>query len=83
MKKTITAVVVIMSLVWMSCSTEKDRYVDLRTGESIKLEKDSETGVWINAETKKPVYMYVDTEKNDNYLWKKRISRQWSYSKVR
>jgi hypothetical protein len=70
MKKTIPAIVVIMSLFWMSCTNEKDRYVDLRTGESIKLEKDAQSGVWVNAETKKPVYMYVDTEKNDTIYGK-------------
>jgi len=70
MKKTITAVVLIMSLFWISCTAEKDRYVDLRTGESIILEKDAETGVWVNAETKKPVYMYVDTKKNDTIYGK-------------
>ena len=70
MKKPITAVVVTMSLVWMSCSTEEDRYVDLRTGERIELEKDPESGVWVNAETKKPVYMYVDTKKNDTIYGK-------------
>jgi len=70
MKKTIPAVVLIMSLFAISCSTEKDRYVDLRTGEPIKIEKDAETGVWVNTETKKPVYMYVDTKKNDTIYGK-------------
>lgn len=70
MKKTIPAVVLIMSLFGISCSTENDRYVDLRTGEPIKIEKDAETGVWVNAETKKPVYMYVDTKKNDTIYGK-------------
>ena len=70
MKKTIPAFVLIMSLFGISCSTEKDRYVDLRTGEAIKIEKDAETGIWINAETKKPVYMYVDTKKNDTIYGK-------------
>ena len=70
MKKTIPAFVLIMSLFGISCSTEKDRYVDLRTGEPIKIEKDAETGIWVNADTKKPVYMYVDTQKNDTIYGK-------------
>ena len=70
MKKAIPAVVLIMSLFAISCSTEKDRYVDLRTGEPINIEKDAETGVWVNAETKKPVYLYVDTKKNDTIYGK-------------
>ncbi|HEX7845817.1 MAG TPA: hypothetical protein VF476_08475 [Chitinophagaceae bacterium] len=48
-----------------SCSNEKGRYVDLRTGETIDVKKDDETGRWVNAETKKPVYIYVDTRKDD------------------
>ena len=70
MKKAITAVVLILALFGISCSTEKDRYVDLRTGENIEIEKDPQSGVWINAETKKPVYMYVDTKKNDTIYGK-------------
>ena len=70
MKKAIIAGIDTISLFWISCTAEKDRYVDLRTGENIELEKDSETGVWVNAETKKPVYMYVDTKKNDTIYGK-------------
>lgn len=70
MKKTIPAVALILSLFAISCSTEKDRYVDLRTGEPIKIEKGAETGIWVNAETKKPVYIYVDTKKNDTIYGK-------------
>jgi hypothetical protein len=70
MKKAIPAFIVIMSLFWISCSNEKDRYVDLRTGETITVEKDPQTGVWINTETKKPVYIYVDTKKNDTIYGK-------------
>ena len=70
MKNAIPAFIVIVSFLWISCTAEKDRYVDLRTGKSITLEKDSETGVWVNAETKKPVYMYVDTKKNDTIYGK-------------
>ncbi len=70
MKKSIIAGIVSISLVWTSCTAEKDRYVDLRTGENIELEKDSETGVWVNAKTKKPVYIYVDTKKKDTIYGK-------------
>ena len=70
MKKTIPAFVLITSLFGTSCSTEKDRYVDLATGEPITIEKDAETGIWVNADTKKPVYMYVDTQKNDTIYGK-------------
>ena len=70
MKKAITAVALIIALFGISCSTEKDRYVDLRTGENIEIEKDPQSGVWVNAATKKPVYMYVDTKKNDTIYGK-------------
>ncbi len=53
-----------VAFVWVACSP-KERYLDLNTGERIELEKDPVTGVMVNAETKQPVYIYVDTETND------------------
>ena len=70
MKRIIGVFALIMSLFWMSCSDEKDRYVDLRTGQNITVDKDPQTGEWINTETKKPVYIYVDTKKNDTIYGK-------------
>jgi hypothetical protein len=68
--KKILVLLGIGSVLFAACSNEKDRYVDLRTGETIKVEKDPQTGVWINTETKKPVYIYVDTRKNDTIYGK-------------
>jgi hypothetical protein len=58
------------ALFMVSCANEKGRYVDLRTGENITVEKDAETGMWVNADTKKPVYIYVDTKNNDTIYGK-------------
>jgi len=49
----------------VSCSHEKGAYIDLRSGKSIKVEKDPVTGSWINADTKESVYIYVDRKNND------------------
>jgi hypothetical protein len=46
-----------------ACSNEKGRYIDLRTGE--RVEKDDQSEVWVNAETREPAYIYVDTRNND------------------
>lgn len=54
----------------ISCSNTKPDYIDLRTGERIELEKDPATGAWIDARTKKPVYIYVDAGKNDTIYGK-------------
>lgn len=46
-----------------ACSNKKvepGTYVDLNTGKSIEVIADPETGYAINAETKKPVYLYVN-----------------------
>ncbi|HEV8079653.1 MAG TPA: hypothetical protein VGP43_03000 [Chitinophagaceae bacterium] len=43
----------------------KESYVDLETGQTITLEKDSTTGYMVNAETKKPVGIYVNTATHD------------------
>ena len=53
----------VLSLVlFVACSDNKDRYVDLGTGKAITIEKDKD-GFMFNTETKEPVYMYVDTKK--------------------
>lgn len=62
--------IILVALFLISCSDEKNRYVDLRTGETIEVEKDPKTGVWVNASTKEPVYIYVDTRKNDTIYGK-------------
>jgi hypothetical protein len=50
-------------IVLVACN--RGRYVDLTAGETVKLEKDESTGLMVNSETKKPVYIYVDTKTND------------------
>ena len=47
-----------------SCESE-GRYIDLESGNRVEVEKDSETGYMVNAETHKPLYIYVDTKTND------------------
>lgn len=67
--KTILAAIV-SAIVWMACSDSKNRYVDLATGEPVRLVKDENTGLMVNAETHKPVRMYVDTRTHDT-IWGK------------
>jgi hypothetical protein len=58
------------AIVWMACSDSKNRYVDLATGEPVELVKDENTGLMVNAQTHKPVRMYVDTRTHDT-IWGK------------
>jgi hypothetical protein len=51
--------------VWTGCRNANARYLDLSTGERVELVKDESTGLMVDAETKKPVYIYVDTKTND------------------
>jgi len=44
------------------------RYVDPDSGRTLTLVKDSSTGLMVDEETKKPLYIYVDTEKKDTIL---------------
>lgn len=44
---------------------DNSRYVDPNTGHGLTLVKDANTGLMVDQETKKPVYIYVDTEKKD------------------
>jgi hypothetical protein len=60
---TITLGAFILSIV--GCKNENARYIDPNTGKSLTLVKDGNTGLMVDDQTKKPVYIYVDTEKND------------------
>lgn len=46
-------------------SCKRERYYDLTAGKYIEVEKNEKTGVVVNAETREPVYMYVDTKTHD------------------
>jgi hypothetical protein len=62
----LTMIAIGLAIVFSSCDkTAGARYIDLSTGKEVKLEKDEATGLWVNVETKKPVYIYVDTKTND------------------
>ena len=49
---------------WIACNNAEARYVDLNSGDKIKVEKD-EQGRLVNAADKKPVRFYVDTKTKD------------------
>jgi hypothetical protein len=55
-------------LLMASCNNKTEvvpgTYVDLNSGESIQVIADSETGYAINSETQKPVYLYVDNDRD-------------------
>lgn len=57
-----------LAIVFAACSkqakVEEGTYVDLNTGDSITVMPDSVTGYAINAETKKPVYLYVNNNRD-------------------
>jgi hypothetical protein len=54
---------------WVACNTAGSRYVDVETGKTVKLEK-GDDGLMVNAETKKPVRIYVDTRTHDTIYGK-------------
>lgn len=55
-------------VVFASCNTknkvEPGTYVDLNSGDSIEVIADPETGYAINSQTKKPVYLYVNNDRD-------------------
>ena len=53
-----------------ACSGPRDRYLDLRSGKAIELQRDELTGVMVNKLTGEPVYIYVDTKTNDTIYGK-------------
>ena len=53
-------------LIFAGCKEgSKSGYYDLNKGERVSLVKDEKTGLMVNAETKKPVYIYVNEETKD------------------
>jgi|SRR5688572_4485859 len=71
MKKTLASALGIAMIIGLvSCSDTKDRYVDLRTGKSVELVKDEKSGLLVDANTKEPVYIYVDTRNDDTIYGK-------------
>lgn len=54
-----------ITFVFFTGCDNKDHYVDLETGKTISVEKDATTGYMVNAETKQPVDIYVNTKTND------------------
>lgn len=57
-------------IVRVSSCDSNHRYVDLETGNHIDVVKDSTTGFMVNADTKEPVIIYVDTQSNDTVYGK-------------
>ena len=55
-------------MVMASCSRTESAYVDPETGQALTLVKDENSGLLVDADTKKPVYIYVDTKKKDTIL---------------
>ena len=54
----------LLALVGCKDKTESD-YYDLNMGENVSLVKDENTGLMVDAETRKPVYIYVNNETKD------------------
>ena len=69
MKKIFLFAILGSAVVWSACESN-DRYLDLETGKKVELVKDDATGLMVNAETKKPVYIYVDTKTKDTIYGK-------------
>ena len=69
MKKTLLVATTVALIAVSSCKDQaKSAYYDLNKGESVELVKDEKTGRLIDAETKEPVYIYVNKETNDTIL---------------
>ena len=66
MKHVLFMSIIASLLVLIGCKdqTESD-YYDLNKGENVSLVKDENTGLMVDAETKKPVYIYVNNETKD------------------
>ncbi len=68
MKTLSTLIISCLLLSFASCTrtdkVEPGTYVDLNTGDSINVIADPETGYALNSDTKKPVYLYVNNDRD-------------------
>lgn len=65
MKKAIFLSASAAALILAACESKTAGYYDLTNGREVELVKDESTGKMVDAETKKPVTIYVDRAKND------------------
>lgn len=65
MKTKIFILITIGLITVVSCNHRQERYLDLTSNEYVELKQDSKTGEMVNAETGKPVTLYVDTRNDD------------------
>lgn len=56
------------ALIGQSCDNADARYIDPNTGNALELKKDDNSGLMVDAETGKPVSIYVDTQSKDT-IW--------------
>ena len=63
MKKILLLLGISATVTLIACKDD-DRYLDLTSGEYIKIDKD-DNGRVLNSKTKEPVYIYVDTKTHD------------------
>lgn len=54
----------------ISCANKNHRYIDLETGNYVDLVKDSTNDRMVNADTREPVVIYVDTQTKDTIYGK-------------
>ena len=60
-----------VAAIWTLPACNADaRYVDPNTGKALNLEKDPQTGLMVDKETRKPVPLYVDTQTHDTIYGK-------------
>src|SRR5688572_5113382 len=66
MKQVFVIAAVIGVLLFYGCEEQtKSRYYDLNSGKSITLVRDENTGLMVDAETRQPVYIYVNKKTKD------------------
>lgn len=70
--KTLTLSIFGLSLICsiISCAGKNQRYIDLETGNYVDVVKDSTNGTMVNADTREPVIIYVDTQSKDTIYGK-------------
>lgn len=66
MKRTFFLSIIASLLILISCKDRTEgEYYDLNREKSVKLVKDESSGIMVDADTRQPVYIYVNTETKD------------------
>ena len=82
MKNYFAFLAIVVAATVTSCKSSTGEAIDLRTGKTIQVVKDEEKGYMVDAETKKPLYLYVTATDKDTIYGRTGVKANNNISKT-